>query len=308
MRKLIVLGIVGFAAQLIDGALGMAYGVTSSTLMLSAGLAPVVASASVHLAEVGTTVASGVAHWRFGNVDWTMVRRLGVPGAVGGFLGATVLGSVSTEAAAPIMAGLLCLLGVYVLVRFTLGTLRPVDGKPPLRSRFLTPLGLVAGFVDATGGGGWGPVATPTLLVSGRVEPRKVIGSVDTSEFLVASAASIGFLITLGRQGVNLGYALALFAGGLVAAPIAAYLVRIVPPKLLGSLVGGFIVLVNVRTLLREFEVVGGPAAAVYLAILAIWVSAIAWSVRALRLERAAEVEADALDLDLRDAALTVTD
>jgi hypothetical protein len=303
MRKLIVLGIVGFVAQLIDGALGMAYGVTSSTLMLSAGLAPVVASASVHLAEVGTTVASGVAHWRFGNVDWTMVRRLGVPGAVGGFLGATVLGSVSTEAAAPVMAGLLCLLGVYVLVRFTLGTLRPVDGRPPLRARFLTPLGLVAGFVDATGGGGWGPVATPTLLVSGRVEPRKVIGSVDTSEFLVASAASIGFLITLGRQGVNLGYALALFAGGLVAAPIAAYLVRIVPAKLLGSLVGGFIFLINVRTLLREFDVVGGPAAAAYLTILTIWVAAIAWSARSLPLERT-----DQAELDLRDEALTVRD
>src|SRR4029453_4005014 len=103
MRKLIVLGLVGFAAQLIDGALGMAYGVTSSTLMLSAGLAPVTASASVHLAEVGTTVASGVAHWRFGNVDWAMVRRLGVPGAVGGFVGATVLGSVSTGSATPYM-------------------------------------------------------------------------------------------------------------------------------------------------------------------------------------------------------------
>jgi hypothetical protein len=307
MRKLIVLGIVGFAAQLIDGALGMAYGVTSSTLMLSTGLSAVTASASVHLAEVGTTVASGVAHWRFGNVDWGMVRRLGVPGAIGGFLGATVLGSVSTESAAPVMAGVLALLGVYVLARFTLGSLRPVDGRPPLRARFLTPLGLVAGFIDATGGGGWGPVATPTLLVSGRVEPRKVIGSVDTSEFLVATAASLGFLLTLGRQGVNLGYALALLAGGLVAAPIAAYLVRIVPPKLLGSLVGGFIILVNVRTLLRELEVVGGGAAATYLTILAVWIVAIAWSVRSLRRERAAEAGALA-EIDLRDEALTVSD
>ena len=118
----------------------------------------------------------------------------------------------------------------------------------------------------------------------------------------MASAASIGFLLTLGRQGVNVGYALALFAGGLVAAPIAAYLVRIVPAKLLGSLVGGFIVLVNVRTLLREFDVVGGPATAAYLAILATWVAAIAWSARSLRLERAADAE-----LDLRDRALTVT-
>jgi uncharacterized membrane protein YfcA len=285
VRKLIVLGVVGFVAQLIDGALGMAYGVTSSTLMLSAGLAPAAASASVHLAEIGTTVASGASHWRFGNVDWHVVRRLGVPGAVGGFVGAYVLGSLSTEAAKPWMAGLLAALGVYILIRFTFGRMR-ARGDQPLRARFLTPLGLVAGFVDATGGGGWGPVATPTLLVAGRTEPRKVIGSVDTSEFLVATAASIGFLITLGTQGVNMAYAGALLAGGLVAAPIAAWLVRTVPAKLLGSLVGGFIVLTNARTLLLEAEVTGAGRTGIYLAILAVWAGAIALSVRRLRADR----------------------
>ncbi len=285
MRKLIVLGVVGFVAQLIDGALGMAYGVTSSTLMLSAGLAPAAASASVHLAEIGTTVASGASHWRFGNVDWHVVRRLGVPGAIGGFVGAYVLGSLSTEAAKPWMAGLLAALGVYILIRFTFGRMR-ARGDQPLRARFLTPLGLVAGFVDATGGGGWGPVATPTLLVAGRTEPRKVIGSVDTSEFLVATAASIGFLITLGTQGVNMAYAGALLAGGLVAAPIAAWLVRTVPAKLLGSLVGGFIVLTNARTLLLEAEVTGAGRTGIYLAILAVWAGAIALSVRRLRADR----------------------
>jgi uncharacterized membrane protein YfcA len=285
VRKLIVLGVVGFVAQLIDGALGMAYGVTSSTLMLSAGLAPAAASASVHLAEIGTTVASGASHWRFGNVDWHVVRRLGVPGAIGGFVGAYVLGSLSTEAAKPWMAGLLGALGVYILIRFTFGRMR-VRGDQPLRARFLTPLGLVAGFIDATGGGGWGPVATPTLLVSGRTEPRKVIGSVDTSEFLVASAASIGFLLTLGSQGIHFGYVAALLAGGLVAAPIAAWLVRTVPAKLLGSLVGGFIVLTNARTLLLEAEVAGAGRTGVYLAIVAVWAGAIALSVRRLRADR----------------------
>jgi uncharacterized protein len=285
VRKLIVLGLVGFVAQLIDGALGMAYGVTSSTLMLSAGLAPAAASASVHLAEIGTTVASGASHWRFGNVDWAVVRRLGVPGAIGGFVGAYILGSLSTAAAKPWMAVLLAALGVYILIRFTFGRMRARSDQP-LRARFLTPLGLVAGFVDATGGGGWGPVATPTLLVSGRTEPRKVIGSVDTSEFLVATAASIGFLLTLGSQGINFAYAGALLAGGLIAAPIAAWLVRTVPAKLLGSLIGGFIVLTNARTLLGEAGVDGAGRTGVYLAILAVWATAVAVSYRRMRADR----------------------
>jgi len=280
VRKLIVLAIVGLLAQLIDGALGMAYGVTSSSLMLAAGLAPAAASASVHLAEIGTTLASGAAHWRFGNVDWRVVARLGVPGAVGAFAGATFLSNLSTEAAKPWMATILLVLGAYVLVRFTFGTLRPTDSSGSVRGRFLGPLGLVAGFIDATGGGGWGPVATPTLLVSGKVELRKVIGSVDTSEFLVAMAASVGFFIGIGNEGVKLGYVLALLAGGLIAAPIAAYLVRAIPAQLLGSLVGGFIVLTNARTILSSSGLDGGLVVAVYLSITAAWAAAVAWSLR----------------------------
>lgn len=283
MRKLIVLGIVGLVAQLIDGALGMAYGVTSSSLMLAAGLSPAAASASVHLSEIGTTLASGTAHWRFGNVDWRMVVRLGLPGAVGAFAGATFLSSLSTESAEPWMAGILLALGLYVLLRFTFGTLIDRSDRPPLRARFLGTLGLVAGFIDATGGGGWGPVATPTLLVSGRVEPRKVIGSVDTSEFLVAVSASLGFLIGIGNEGVRLDYVVALLIGGLVAAPVAAYLVKVIAPQLLGSLVGGFIVLTNARTILNTFEVTGGAAATSYWGIVALWVAAVAWSVRRYR-------------------------
>lgn len=287
MRKLIVLAVVGFFAQLIDGALGMAYGVTSSSLMLAAGLAPAAASASVHLAEIGTTLASGASHWRFGNVDWKIVLRLGVPGAVGAFAGATFLSGLSSDAAKPWMAGILLGLGVYVLLRFTFGTLKTPEGKTSLRARFLSPLGLIAGFIDATGGGGWGPVATPTLLVSGKVEPRKVIGSVDTSEFLVAIAASVGFFIGIGNEGVKLGYVLALLAGGLLAAPIAAYLVRIIPAQLLGSLVGGFIVLTNSRTILNAYDVTGSTAAAVYVSITVLWAAAIAFSVKRHRASKA---------------------
>ncbi|MFY1699337.1 MULTISPECIES: sulfite exporter TauE/SafE family protein [unclassified Solwaraspora] len=282
MRKLLVLALVGLLAQLVDGALGMAYGVTSTTLLLLAGIAPASASASVHLAEIGTTLASGTAHWRFGNVDWRVVARIAVPGAIGAFAGATLLSSISTEAAGPWMAGILLALGTYLLVRFA----RPVTARrerPPLRSRFLAPLGLTAGFIDATGGGGWGPVATPALLVSGRMEPRKVIGSVDTSEFLVAAAASIGFLIGLGSQGFVLPIVGALLVGGLIAAPIAAYLVRIVPAQLLGAAVGGLIVLTNSRTLLRAFDAPDAVRYTVYGAVLVAWVVAIRLALRVLR-------------------------
>ena len=160
MKTLITFVLVGFGAQLVDGTLGMAYGVTSTTLLLAAGYAPAAASAAVHLAEIGTTLASGASHWKFGNVDWPIVLKIGVPGAVGAFAGATFLSSLTTDAAAPWMAGILFLLGAYLLLRFStkLPTLR-LDAPP--RKRFLTPLGLFAGFIDATGGGGWGPVATP---------------------------------------------------------------------------------------------------------------------------------------------------
>lgn len=281
MRKLLVLALVGFAAQLVDGALGMAYGVTSSTLLLLAAVSPAAASASVHLAEIGTTLASGVSHWRFGNVDWRVVSRIALPGAAGAFAGATFLSAISTEAATPWMAGILFLLGGYLLVRFS-RPLRTSTTRRPLRARFLGPLGLVAGFVDATGGGGWGPVATPALLVSGRMEPRKVIGSVDTSEFLVAAAASIGFLIGLGSQGFVLPIVLALLIGGLFAAPLAAWLVRIMPAQLLGAAVGGIIVLTNARTLLRSFDASGAARTTAYVFLVLAWLVALTLAVRTL--------------------------
>ncbi|SEJ69417.1 sulfite exporter TauE/SafE family protein [Demequina mangrovi] len=294
MRTLVLVAIVGFGAQLVDGSLGMAYGVTSSTLMLAVGLSPALASATVHLAEVGTTLASGIAHARFGNVDWRVVWRVGVPGAIGAFAGATFLSSISTDAAGPIMAMVLFALGIYVLTRFTGTKVSAEKAARPLRTRFLSPLGLVAGFVDATGGGGWGPIGTPTLLASGRMEPRKVVGSIDTSEFLVAAAASVGFLFGLGTSGIDFGWVLALLAGGLVAAPLAAYLVRHVPPRMLGAAVGGMILLTNARTLLHTdtLAAVAPYAWAVYAVIVAVWAWAISRAWRGHRADRAAATEA----------------
>ncbi|MPY54980.1 sulfite exporter TauE/SafE family protein [Streptomyces acidicola] len=291
MRTLVLLALAGLGAQLVDGSLGMAYGVTSTTLLLAMGTNPAAASATVHLAEIGTTLMSGASHWRFGNVDWKVVTKIGVPGAVGAFLGATVLSTLSTEVAEPVMSLILLGLGLYVMTRFTFRGL-PKDrlGKP-LRKRFLSPLGLVAGFLDATGGGGWGPVGTPALLASGRMEPRKVIGSIDTSEFLVAIAASLGFLFSLGSQGVDFTWVLAFLLGGLIAAPIAAWLVRLVPPRVLGSAVGGVIIVTNVRTLLRSDWVgaTGAVSTAVYVLLYALWAAGLAYSIRAYRREKATE-------------------
>ncbi|HWM75498.1 MAG TPA: sulfite exporter TauE/SafE family protein [Nocardioides sp.] len=292
MRKLLLLALVGLGAQLVDGSLGMAYGVTSTTLLLAVGTNPAAASATVHLAEIGTTLMSGVSHWRFGNVDWGVVFKIGIPGAVGAFAGATFLSSLSTESAAPLMSIILLALGIYVLTRFTVAGLPKDKLGKPLRKRFLSPLGVVAGFVDSTGGGGWGPVGTPAILASGRLEPRKTIGSIDTSEFLVAVAASLGFIIGIGSEGVNYSWVLALLIGGMIAAPIAAWLVRLIPPRILGSLVGGLIIVTNSRTLLRS-DWIGASSTVsniVYVALFAVWAAAVAYSVSQYRKNRDEEI------------------
>jgi uncharacterized membrane protein YfcA len=286
MQQLIAVAIAGLVAQLVDGALGMGYGLTSSTLLIATGLTPAAASASVHLAEVGTTAVSGVAHHRFNNVDWHAVRRIAIPGGIGAFLGATFLSSISTEFAKPLASSLLFTLGIYVLLRFLLGKVRVArTGRPGLR--FLAPLGFIGGFVDATGGGGWGPVTTPTLLADGRLAPNRVIGTVSASEFVVAISASVGFFFALSGQAVRLEYVFALLGGGIIAAPIAAYSVRKLNPRLLGVIVGGFICFTNARTVLGALGASEVAFQLVYTAIVSIWVLAIAYVLRALRSERA---------------------
>jgi len=283
---------VGLAAQLVDGALGMAYGVTSQSLLLAVvGLTPALASASVHMAEVGTTLASGVSHWRFGNVDWSKVGWLAVPGGIGAFLGAVVLSSViSAEAAEPIVAVFLFSLGVYILSRFAFRRReQPVDVRPVARG-FLGPLGLVAGFLDAAGGGGWGPISTPTLLSSRRMEPRKVVGTVDASEFVVALSASVGFLISLSFAQVPWMVVGALLLGGVVAAPIAAYIVRILPARILGTAVAGVILITNMKTFLEVAGVSGGLAVIIYVLIVVVWLVALGHSVMVNRWEKSGAV------------------
>jgi uncharacterized protein len=287
VRSFIVLAIVGLAAQLVDGSLGMAYGVTSTTLLLAVGLTPALASASVHIAEVGTTLASGVSHWRFGNVDWSKILWLAVPGGIGAFFGAVVLSSVlSAEVAEPFVAVFLFLLGAYILARFSFRRREQPVRVRPISGKFLGPLGLFAGFMDAAGGGGWGPISTPTLLSSGRMEPRKVVGTVDTSEFLVALAASVGFLISLTFAQIPWQVVGALLIGGLVAAPIAAWVVRILPMRVLGTAVGGVILSTNMKTFLEAVGIGGVLAYVVYVAIFALWIAALTHSIFINRLEK----------------------
>jgi uncharacterized membrane protein YfcA len=281
---LALLAVAGFAAQLVDGALGMGYGITSSTILLLIGLSPAAASASVHIAKIGTGASSGLAHHRFGNVDWKVVRRIALPGAAGAFIGATLLSALSTESSRPLSSLFLFALGVYVVVRYLRGSLRALRKGTP-RLRFLIPLGLIGGFVDATGGGGWGPVATPALLADGRLAPNRVIGTVSASEFAVAVAASAGFIFGIGITGVRLDYVAALLAGGLIAAPIAAYMVRHLNPRLLGVVVGGFICFTNARVLLSSAGVSGDLFLAAYIVIIAIWSLAVASVVRSIRKE-----------------------
>lgn len=293
MRKLLVLGIVGLIAQMIDGSLGMAYGVTSSTLLLAAGIAPAAASAAVHFSEIGTTLVSGFSHYKLGNVDWRTVAIMAVPGGIGAYFGATFLSSLPGDVAKPWVAALLLGLGVYVVWRFlVLGGRRPQFGGK-LSAYFLAPLGIVAGLMDAIGGGGWGPVGTTSLLSSGRLEPRKVVGSIDTSEFVVSIGGSLGFLFSLGAAGVNFGFAAALLVGGVIAAPFAAWLVKHLPARILGVGAGGLIVLTNTQTIVVSL---GGSGAAVLTAMIVVfvaWMTALAVVITQARRVRALADESE---------------
>ncbi|MDR6674131.1 sulfite exporter TauE/SafE family protein [Xanthomonas sp. 1678] len=209
--------LVGLAAQLVDGALGMAFGLVSSSVLLSMGLPPAAVSASVHSAEVFTTGASGLSHLALGNVDKRLFLRLALPGMAGGVLGAYVLTQLPGDLIRPFVH--LYLLGLAVLI-----LLRAAGRALPRQQVRRVPLlGFVAGLLDASGGGGWGPVATSTLLAHGG-QARTTIGTVNAAEFLVTLSISLTFLLSMGVQ--HLEIVLGLLVGGMLAAPLAAVLVK----------------------------------------------------------------------------------
>ena len=267
LTGLVMIGLIGIAAQLIDGSLGMGYGVTTATLLAGLGFSPAAASATIHVAKIGTGLASGVSHWRYGNVHWRAVAMLALPGAIGAFVGAYAVSYIAAEVARPWVSLILAALGVLVIARTVLGRSPAIRVYRP-RLRTLGPLGVVGGFVDAVGGGGWGPVTTSSLMAANRMAPNQVIGTVSTSEIVVALSASLGFILALGSSGVAWGAMIALLLGGVVAAPIAAWAVSRLDHRVLGSLVGGMILFYNVEGVLGLVGVSGHAVAVTRLAII----------------------------------------
>lgn len=224
---------IGFAAQMVDGALGMAYGVTATSFLLAFGISPAVASASVHASEVITTGVSAASHHSFGNVDKDLVKRLVLPGVIGAMIGAYILTAIPGDNIRPFVSAYLLMVGLSIL--------RKAVGKAAQNNvhTHVTPLGFMGGLLDAVGGGGWGPIVVSTLL--GRGNPvRFTIGSVNFTEFFVTLAASVTFSLILGLSHWQAITGLAI--AGALAAPLAAYLCRIVPARALMASVGGLIV------------------------------------------------------------------
>ena len=268
MGQLLLVGCAGFLACLVDGALGMGFGPTASSILLGSGLSPAAASTTVNLAKVVTGLASAVSHWRFGNVDRGLVLRLAVPGMIGALIGVTVLVNVDGDALRPILAALLMVIAVRILVRFS--QLKPVSAAtamadeaahqaepfPEWNSRGTA---LAAGAGGVTNGmiGAWGPVVTPFLLHRG-LPPRFAIVSVNTAEVAVAIVASGSLLAKLGGAGLDAGVVLAMLIGGVLAAPLAAYVIRFLPPRGLGVAVAGLLMITNLRELATWADVGAG--------------------------------------------------
>jgi hypothetical protein len=274
--------LIGFVAQLVDGSLGMGYGVTSATMLAAIGFAPAIASATIHVAKIGTGIMSGTAHWRFGNVNWRACFILAVPGTIGAFAGAMAISYIAAEVAAPWVSVILAVLGIIVLMRTVFGRKATLQLREP-RLVMLGPLGLVGGFVDSIGGGGWGPVTTSTLMAAGRMAPNQVIGTVSMSEFIVAIGATVGFLAALGGESIAWGATVLLLLGGLFAAPIAAWLVSRLDHRVLGGLVGGMILFYNVENVLRLLGIVGPAVLVAQVAIVGLALLVCAWVLRERR-------------------------
>jgi uncharacterized membrane protein YfcA len=240
--------LIGFFAQLVDGALGMAYGVLTNTALLSIGLAPAQASALVHTAEIFTTGASAASHIYHRNVDWRFVSRLGVAGVLGAILGAWILSNVDVTAARRYVYVYLLLMGAYILWRSV--RIAPIRERP---AGWMPPAGFAAGFLDASGGGGWGPVLTSTLVGSGHA-PRQTVGSVNTAEFFVTVASATTFFVELGAS--PLQQLVPLVIGGLLAAPVGGWAVQRISARLLMTAVGSLIVVLSFFQLGRLFKLI----------------------------------------------------
>ena len=243
--------VIGFLAQIIDGALGMGYGVTSSTLLISFGIPPALASACAHTSELFTTFVSGISHFKFGNVRKDLLLPLISFGIIGGILGACGLVTLPSKPIKLVVGLILMSMGGLIFYRFLFrrGKIN-TEIKTYLPSR-LRALGFFAAFIDAMGGGGWGPICTPSLVLTG-TEPDKAVGSVNLAEFFITIAIASTFLALIGHEKFRWDLVLALAIGGIVAAPLAAFICRKLPKRILGIFVGIVVIILSFRMLLRR--------------------------------------------------------
>jgi uncharacterized membrane protein YfcA len=279
MNDLLVFGLAGFLAAFVDGALGMGFGPTSSTILLGSGMSPAITSTVVNLAKVASGAAGGIAHWRFRNIDHRLVVQLALPGVIGAVIGTTVLANVDGDEIRPFLAMLLLVVGVRILVRFSQ---RPRVGAPvgidPVSPRFDDRgVGVVGAAGGVTNGliGAWGPVVTPFLLHRG-LAPRYAIGSVNTAEVAVAAAASASLLASLGGGGLDIGVVLAMLTGGVLAAPLAAYAIRYLPARGLGMAVAALLMVTNLRELAGWADI-GGARWGLYALVPTLVGAAVLW-------------------------------
>ena len=242
MPDIVVFIIIGFCAQIVDGALGMAFGVISTSAMLAFGVPPASASAMTHVAEIFTTAASGASHAWQRNINWKMVARLAPAGMIGGAIGAYLLSNIDAGAVEPFVSAYLIAIGCYILFK----VFRPLWPRE-VRDKLVPVIGLGGGVLDAMGGGGWGPIVTTSLVGRGH-EPRKVIGSTSVTEFLVTLTISITFVLTLGWA--DMSSAVGLIIGGVIAAPIGAIVVKRLPVR---PLMAGVAIVIIATSLYRFF-------------------------------------------------------
>lgn len=252
LRYLIVF-IFGLIAELIDGGIGMGYGVTSSSFLLSIGVGTAIASASIHISEIFTTLASGVSHFKTGNFDKKIFTYLVIPGVIGGAIGAYVAVEIqNTDSIKPFVSGILLFLGLLIVIKYSRKRdILDHEYKIP-KIRHLVPLGLIASFIDAIGGGGWGPTTTPALIMN-NVHPSKAIGSVNLAEFFVTLSISLVFLIAL--PNLEWGIIVPMIIGGIIGAPIAAIMTKKLPHRALGIAVGFLIIFLSIRTILKAIGI-----------------------------------------------------
>jgi hypothetical protein len=259
MPELLVVFLAGFAASLVDGALGMGFGPTSSSILLGTGLSPAGVSTTVNLAKVATGLSAAVAHWRFENIDHRLVRQLAIPGSLGALVGVTVLANVDGDDLKPVLSVLLLVMALRILLRFSRplragATTDDADGDALAFDDGGTSVAAAAGGVTNGLVGAWGPVVTPFLLHRG-LAPRYAIGSVNTAEVAVAVVASGSLLASVGGGGIDVGVVVAMLSGGVLAAPLAAWVIRFLPARVLGVAVGGLLLVVNVRELAASADV-----------------------------------------------------